>query len=64
MHFPTSNFRPPPAPEPPADIRVVAREDVQWNRPVFKAPPLQLDPRKFDTKAFALELRRIGLVAR
>ena len=25
---------------PPAIIRKVTREDVLWNRPVFKAPPL------------------------
>jgi hypothetical protein len=25
-------------------VRVVAREDVQWNRPLFKAPPLNVKP--------------------
>lgn len=25
---------------PPAIIRKITREDVLWNRPVFKAPPL------------------------
>jgi hypothetical protein len=29
------------APPPSAEsVRVVARKDVQWNRPVFKAPSL------------------------
>ena len=25
---------------PPAIVRKITREDVLWNRPVFKAPPL------------------------
>ena len=64
MYFQMSSFHTPPPPEPPADVRVVSREDVQWNRPVFKAPPLKLDPRVFDVKALAAEVRRIGLVQR
>lgn len=40
MHLPAPAFRPPPERETPAIVRVVTREDVQWNRPIFKAPPL------------------------
>ena len=40
MNLPNAHFRPPPEREIPAIVRVITREDVQWNRPVFKAPPL------------------------
>lgn len=43
-------------------IRSVTREDVLWNRPVFKAPPL--NPKNFDARIFAEDLQRIGLVHR
>jgi hypothetical protein len=36
------------------------REDVLWNRPVFKAPPLESFLAGFDASVFAEELRRIG----
>ncbi|HVS51378.1 MAG TPA: hypothetical protein VHD62_03400 [Opitutaceae bacterium] len=61
MHAPLSSFRPPPAPEPPADVRSVTVADVTWNRPIFKAPPLKP---VFDATIFAEDLRRIGLVSR
>ncbi|MSU50677.1 MAG: hypothetical protein EXS37_16585 [Opitutus sp.] len=61
MHLPLPNVHPKPALEPPAMIRTATREDVQWNRPVFKAPPLQLHPQAFDATIFAEDLRRIGL---
>ena len=54
MHFP---FPPlPPTPEPAA----IVREDVLWDRPVFKAPPLEPLLKDFDAAAFAEELRRLG----
>jgi hypothetical protein len=40
MNLPNAHFRPPPEREVPAIVRVIPREDVTWNRPVFKAPPL------------------------
>lgn len=40
MHLPNSHFQPPPVREVPAIVRILKREDVQWNRPVFRAPPL------------------------
>ena len=43
-------------------VRSVHREDVMWNRPVFKAPPLELHLQKFDARIFAEDLKRIGLV--
>jgi hypothetical protein len=44
MNLPPSHFRPDAAREtPPAIVRQVTREDVLWNRPVFKAPPLEVN---------------------
>ena len=40
MHIPIHFTRPSADTEPPAFVRVVSRNDVQWGRPVFKAPPL------------------------
>ena len=58
MHLPMPFIRPQAATEPPAHVRVVSREDVMWNRPVFKAPPLAVQPPVFDAKLFASELTR------
>ena len=49
---PVPYIRPTAATEPPALVRVVSREDVLWNRPVFKAPPLNVRPPVIDCKAF------------
>lgn len=40
MHFPIPFTRSPVATEPPTLGRAVSGIDAQWNRPVFKAPPL------------------------
>jgi hypothetical protein len=61
MQTPVPYFQQKPPPEPPAMVRTATREDVQWNRPVFKAPPLELHPQAFDATIFAADLRRIGL---
>ena len=58
MHLPPPFVRPLTATEPPALVRVVSREDVMWNRPVFKAPPLIVRPPVFDPQAFAPETPR------
>jgi hypothetical protein len=43
MNLPTSHLPPPSTSETPsAIVRVVTREDVLWDRPVFKAPPLKV----------------------
>jgi hypothetical protein len=42
-------------------VRTATREDVLWNRPVFKAPPLQFHPQAFDASRFAQELPRQDL---
>jgi hypothetical protein len=64
MHFSIPNFRQPPTPEPPPDVCIVSRADVQWNRPIFKAPPIQLNPKVVDSARVAEELRRISLIGR
>lgn len=56
---PTS--RPHTALERPAIVQTVAREDVLWNRPVFKAPRLELHPKLFDATIFAEDMRLVGL---
>jgi len=48
-------------PEPAPIVRVVAREDVQWNRPIFKAPSLEVYPRLFDPAVLAHDLRQVSL---
>ena len=58
MHLPIPFIRPQAATEPPALVRVVSREDVMWNRPVFKAPPLAVRPPVFDANRFASEPAR------
>ena len=64
MHLPVTPSTPPHAPEPPALVRVVAREDVLWNRPIFKAPPLHLHPKLFDVSAFVADLPKVGFGSR
>jgi hypothetical protein len=64
MYFPVHTLRPHPAPEPPADVRVLTSADVQWSRPIFKAPPIRLNPKVVDAAILAADLRRIGLVGR
>ncbi|HVU33062.1 MAG TPA: hypothetical protein VHE61_06485 [Opitutaceae bacterium] len=58
MHFTIPNFRPHRTPEPPAMVRVVGRSDVLWNRPVFKAPPLDVPAPKHDPSVFTDDIRR------
>ena len=65
--FPVPHLPPKPAAEPPPDVamvRTVTREDADWQRPVFKAPPLELHPEAFDVTRFAQDLRKIGLANR
>lgn len=47
----------PPA-DTPAIVRQLAREDVTWNRPVFKAPPLNVVPPFADISKLVLDIRR------
>jgi hypothetical protein len=49
---------------PTAMVRAIEREDVLWDRPVFKAPPLEPQLRHLNVRAYAEDLRRIGLANR
>ena len=40
MNLPPPHFLQAPDREIPAIVRTLPREDVVWNRPLFKAPPL------------------------
>ncbi|MBI5769977.1 MAG: hypothetical protein HZA93_19535 [Verrucomicrobia bacterium] len=55
MHLPPPTVRPSAATEPPALVRVVTRADVLWNRPVFRAPPLEVHPPAVEGTAFYYE---------
>jgi len=61
MHLPLPFSRPQLPTEPPALVRKIAREDVewsQWNRPVFKAPPLNVKPPLVDVASLAADVLR------
>ncbi len=61
MHLPPPFIRPQLPTEPPALVHVVsAREDVLWNRPVFKAPPLNVRPPVIDLAGFTSSPVQIG----
>lgn len=64
MSFPVPTPPHQTPPEPPAMVRTAMREDVLWNRPIFKAPPLEFHPQAFDATQFAQDLPRSGLGAR
>lgn len=61
MHLPIPPIPPQPTSDPSALVRSIVREDVLWNRPVFKAPPLEPLLRGFNASACAEDLRRITL---
>lgn len=56
MHLPFA--RPQLPVEPPALVCIVAREDVQWNRPIFKAPPLEVQPPLADVASLTADVIR------
>ncbi len=58
MHLPLPFVRPQLPSDPPALVRVMSREDVQWSRPVFKAPPLEVAPPLDDVAQLAADVRK------
>ena len=47
-----------PVPEPPHSL---VHTDVQWNRPVFKAPPLKVKPPVYkNIQSFLDEINRVN----
>ncbi len=41
-------------------MRAMTREDVEWNRPLFRAPPLNVLPPLDDVAALAADVVRKG----
>jgi len=52
-----------PASAPSAIVRTFNRQDMLWDRPVFKAPPLTVQPPIADLKELALATRRTDALA-
>lgn len=48
----------PPAEAPSAIVRVLNREDIHWNRPLFKAPPLNVVPPVADVAELVRSVRK------
>lgn len=57
MPFPTPFNDSQPA-EPVAIVRLVAREDMLWDRPIFKAPPLRVNPPVADLAELVRAVRK------
>jgi len=57
-----NHFHPKSVSEPPAMVKTVTRQDVLWDRPIFKAPPLDVRPATLDAATLADDLRQVGLV--
>jgi hypothetical protein len=60
MHLPPPFIRPQTEPEPPALVRVLTREEIHWNRPLFKAPPLEIQPPVADVLSFVSDIPKIA----
>jgi len=58
MPFPTPIHESQPATAPVAIVRVLEREDMLWDRPVFKAPPLQVVPPVADLAELVRAVRK------
>ena len=52
MALPLIFTRPQLFDEKPAIVQMVTREDMMWNRPVFRAPPLQVAPPEVNSETF------------
>ena len=54
MALPFVFTRPPSADDKPSIVQMVSREDVLWNRPVFRAPPLKVSPPNVQRDVFKI----------
>jgi hypothetical protein len=52
------------APPVPAIVRNVLAQSLTWNRPVFKAPPLEVEPPIADVASLIAGLARPGRAER
>lgn len=60
MYLPPPFVRPQTATEPPALVRVLTRDEIHWNRPLFKAPPLQVNPPTADVMSFIADIPKMA----
>jgi hypothetical protein len=58
MFTPTIFIRPEDAPPEQAIVRNVPGQFFQWSRPLFKAPPLDVQPPIADVASFTAEITR------
>lgn len=63
MYFPIPNVPPDSTPSNSLVVQTPVR-DVLWDRPIFKAPPLEPLLGSLDAMAIARELRRASLLNR
>lgn len=63
MPFPIPFHNTPAEEAPPAIVRVLTRDDVVWNRPLFRAPPLNVLPPLADVAEFARAVRKPDAIA-
>lgn len=54
MPLPFITSRPQLPADKPAIVQVVTREDMLWNRPIFRAPPLKVAPPVLDPTVFSI----------
>jgi hypothetical protein len=54
MALPLLFTRPQLFDEKPAIVQMVNREDAMWNRPVFRAPPLRVEPPDVNPEIFKI----------
>jgi hypothetical protein len=64
MLFSLPFSRPDDAPPVPAIVRNVMAQSLTWNRPVFKAPPLEVEPPIADVASFISEFAKPGRAER
>lgn len=65
MFFSPPNSRPDDPPPIPAIVRSMVTQHLTWNdRPVFKAPPLKVEPPIADVADFIAGLSKLGRAER
>ncbi len=63
MYIPIPHLPPDSTPSNSLVVQAPVR-DVMWDRPIFKAPPLEPLIRDIDALAIARDLRRVSLLNR
>lgn len=58
MPFPVPYHHTQPIEAPSAIVRVLNRDDIQWNRPLFRAPPINVVPPVDDIAELVRSMRK------